>query len=507
MDSPRHRSSRRHRRRRGGRAARARVQHRRPLRGRNARRSLAHGRGRVHPDGRVRHVRAARGRARGAGAAALRSDFHRRGLRQRADRPQPRNRRAQAAQPVFGEQGRAPIGWPTATGRRYDVPVIITRASNNYGPNQFPEKVIPLFITNAIDSLPLPLYGDGLNVRDWLHVDDHCRGIDTADRARAERRGLQHRRRQRSPQRRPDATGFCRWRTGRRRSSGRSPTGRATIGATRSTPTSCADSAGRRQCEFEPGWPTPCVVPRQRVVVAADQGTGRGVPGVPPGAVRLAAAGLTPHAAWNDPGHRRHGIRRQPPSRSTRRPRAGHRAGTGPTASRRIRTVTSTGAPSTCSTPPKSARHRGRAARADLPHRRRPAGRVVIQNVGPAPADQRARHAPPARGHSPDRPAVPRARGVLGAGLPGGDEPIDENAPLVPATPYGFSKLAQDQLAERACARRRAGCRDRAAVQPRRPAAGAGVRGVELRQADRADRGGPGAAGAAASATSTRDAT
>src|SRR3990170_4796192 len=60
----------------------------------------------------------------------------------------------------------------------YGVPVIVTRASNNYGPNQFPEKVIPLFITNAIDNLPLPLYGDGLNVRDWLHVDDHCRAID-----------------------------------------------------------------------------------------------------------------------------------------------------------------------------------------------------------------------------------------------------------------------------------------------------------------------------------------
>lgn len=61
----------------------------------------------------------------------------------------------------------------------YNVPVVITRASNNYGPNQFPEKVIPLFITNAIDNQPLPLYGDGLNVRDWLHVDDHCRGIQT----------------------------------------------------------------------------------------------------------------------------------------------------------------------------------------------------------------------------------------------------------------------------------------------------------------------------------------
>jgi dTDP-glucose 4,6-dehydratase len=60
----------------------------------------------------------------------------------------------------------------------YEVPVIITRASNNYGPYQFPEKVIPLFVTNAIDDIPVPLYGDGKNVRDWLHVDDHCRAID-----------------------------------------------------------------------------------------------------------------------------------------------------------------------------------------------------------------------------------------------------------------------------------------------------------------------------------------
>jgi dTDP-glucose 4,6-dehydratase len=61
----------------------------------------------------------------------------------------------------------------------YDVPVIVTRSSNNYGPNQFPEKVIPLFITNAIDGIPLPLYGDGQNVRDWLHVADHCRALET----------------------------------------------------------------------------------------------------------------------------------------------------------------------------------------------------------------------------------------------------------------------------------------------------------------------------------------
>jgi dTDP-glucose 4,6-dehydratase len=60
----------------------------------------------------------------------------------------------------------------------YGVPVIVTRASNNYGPFQFPEKVIPLFVTNAIDEIPLPLYGDGLNIRDWMHVEDHCRALD-----------------------------------------------------------------------------------------------------------------------------------------------------------------------------------------------------------------------------------------------------------------------------------------------------------------------------------------
>jgi dTDP-glucose 4,6-dehydratase len=60
----------------------------------------------------------------------------------------------------------------------YEVPVIVTRASNNYGPNQFPEKVIPLFITNAMENLQVPLYGDGQNVRDWLHVTDNCRALD-----------------------------------------------------------------------------------------------------------------------------------------------------------------------------------------------------------------------------------------------------------------------------------------------------------------------------------------
>jgi dTDP-glucose 4,6-dehydratase len=60
----------------------------------------------------------------------------------------------------------------------YGFPSIITRCSNNYGPYQFPEKFIPLFITNAMEDKDLPLYGDGLYVRDWIHVEDHCRAID-----------------------------------------------------------------------------------------------------------------------------------------------------------------------------------------------------------------------------------------------------------------------------------------------------------------------------------------
>ncbi|MDZ7345748.1 MAG: dTDP-glucose 4,6-dehydratase [candidate division KSB1 bacterium] len=60
----------------------------------------------------------------------------------------------------------------------YNLPVIITRCSNNFGPYQYPEKLIPLFVTNAIDDKPLPIYGDGKNVRDWIYVIDHCDAVD-----------------------------------------------------------------------------------------------------------------------------------------------------------------------------------------------------------------------------------------------------------------------------------------------------------------------------------------
>ena len=64
-----------------------------------------------------------------------------------------------------------------AYGHTYGLPVLITNCSNNYGPFQFPEKLIPLMILNALDGRPLPIYGDGANVRDWLHVEDHCAGM------------------------------------------------------------------------------------------------------------------------------------------------------------------------------------------------------------------------------------------------------------------------------------------------------------------------------------------
>jgi dTDP-glucose 4,6-dehydratase len=62
--------------------------------------------------------------------------------------------------------------------KTYDIPIIITRCSNNYGPHQFPEKLIPLTITNALEDKPIPVYGDGLNIRDWIFVLDHCRALD-----------------------------------------------------------------------------------------------------------------------------------------------------------------------------------------------------------------------------------------------------------------------------------------------------------------------------------------
>ena len=76
----------------------------------------------------------------------------------------------------------------------FRVPVVVTRCSNNYGPYQFPEKLIPLMIANAARDMPLPVYGDGMNVRDWIHVEDHCGGLLAALEGGQGRRGLQLRR-------------------------------------------------------------------------------------------------------------------------------------------------------------------------------------------------------------------------------------------------------------------------------------------------------------------------
>ena len=62
--------------------------------------------------------------------------------------------------------------------RTYGVNASITRGANTFGPNQYPEKLVPLFVTNAFDGVPLPVYGDGKQVREWLHVDDHCAGVE-----------------------------------------------------------------------------------------------------------------------------------------------------------------------------------------------------------------------------------------------------------------------------------------------------------------------------------------
>ena len=80
----------------------------------------------------------------------------------------------------------------------YRLPVLLTNCSNNYGPHQFPEKLIPLMILNAIEGKNLPIYGDGGNVRDWLYVEDHCEGILLVLRQQRPRREVQRRRRQRA---------------------------------------------------------------------------------------------------------------------------------------------------------------------------------------------------------------------------------------------------------------------------------------------------------------------
>ena len=104
---------------------------------------------------------------------------------------------AAGVQPVFRFQGMLQTCCAMAYHRTYGLPVTISRCSNNYGPYQFPEKLIPLMIANALADKPLPVYGTGENVRDWLYVEDHCKAIDLILHNGQCGRSLQHRRTQR----------------------------------------------------------------------------------------------------------------------------------------------------------------------------------------------------------------------------------------------------------------------------------------------------------------------
>ena len=129
----------------------------------------------------------------------------------------------------------------------YGLPVSVTRCTNNFGPYQYPEKAIPLFTTNLLDGGRIPLYGDGLNERDWIYVDDHCAGVQTRARPRRGRRDLQHRRGQRDPEPRArrQAARRCSARVRSRCST--SPTASATTGGTPSTSPRSPRSGGGAQ--------------------------------------------------------------------------------------------------------------------------------------------------------------------------------------------------------------------------------------------------------------------
>ena len=179
-------------------------------------------------------------------------------------RPTRRTRRTRRAR-------RRRITWCAPSFHTYGLPVLITNCSNNYGPFQFPEKLIPLMLLNALDGTPLPIYGDGGNVRDWLHVEDHCAGILLVLREGPSGREVQHRRRQRAHQPR-DRRSHLR-RASRRCSPAASQSGAAsgalsrpedvrapivpaTIAATRSTPTKIRRELGwapRHAFERGPG--------------------------------------------------------------------------------------------------------------------------------------------------------------------------------------------------------------------------------------------------------------
>ena len=163
----------------------------------------------LDPDEFLQHQRARRARAAGGGARAARSRGCCRSAPTRCTARSPAGRPARTrrcSRPTRTRRPRpAATCWRWPTWRTHGVPVVITRSSNNFGPYQYPEKVMPLFVTNALEDQPLPLYGDGRQVRDWLYVLDNCAAIDLVLRQGARGRGLQHRRRPRGGEPRPHA--------------------------------------------------------------------------------------------------------------------------------------------------------------------------------------------------------------------------------------------------------------------------------------------------------------
>ena len=111
--------------------------------------------------------------------------LHRRGQFQRETAASPARRTPPRRPPATCSPRLPPHPW---------LPGLLTRSSNNYGPDQFPEKVVPLFVTNLMDGVQVPLYGEGAKVRDWLHVDDHCRACSSCSPAAAPARSTTRRR-------------------------------------------------------------------------------------------------------------------------------------------------------------------------------------------------------------------------------------------------------------------------------------------------------------------------
>ena len=177
---------------------------------RDARRSVDRRSRAVHRHEHRRHVRAARGArgtfvascsAGGARGVPLPARLDRRGVRHARRRAgcSARRRRTRRTRRTRRAR-RRPIIWCAPTSTPTACRSLITNCSNNYGPYQFPEKLIPLMILNALDGRPLPIYGDGGNVRDWLHVEDHCAGLLLVLANGRAGREVQHRRRQRADQ-------------------------------------------------------------------------------------------------------------------------------------------------------------------------------------------------------------------------------------------------------------------------------------------------------------------